>query len=837
MHKRMAGVLALVMLAAAMLPTASLGAGPRAAPVANAGPDQTVNVNATVFFDGSKSSDPDGDTLTYSWDFDRSNGIQKDATGVNVSHVYTSPGVFRVTLTVNDGTSLNTDECNVTVRAAGNNPPTAVISEPRNGAVKMVNTAVQFDGSNSTDPDNDKLSYLWDFGDGNGSKLAKPSHTYRQTGLMTVILNVSDGKLSDAAMVYINIVAVPGVGIDHPPTADAGGNKTNVYIKQTIYFSSASSDLDGDKLKFYWDFDQSNGVSFYRPDAASDERTVTWVYNVSGNYTVTHWVEETNTTEHFRSAPDTCWADVLDYPTLPPLAEAGPNQTVIVNNDVTLSGLGQSRNQGGSIKEYAWDFENDGTIDWTSNTTGKTKHTYTTVRVYTARLRVTDEVGATAEDTTTITVNDKPNNPPEASSGGDISVFAGQPATFHGTGSDTDGQIVKYQWDFESDGVWDFESPSSGTASHTYTAPGTYDSRFRVTDDRGATADDVSVVTVKLNQAPVADAGGDQSVNCGDAVQFDGSASRDPDNQKISFAWNFGDRGSDQVDATGASVEHIYTKGGEYTATLTVTDELGRSSKDTAIITVTQAAGATLRVTPSLRSLKPGEEGVFYLTLQNTGNGQDSFSITLSGDNSRWGSLDENLVPLDSSSSATITLRVSPPVDAAAGTQAKITVRGTSAFNVAVGAPATVTVTTSQVYGVTVSPDAAKVSAEGGKTASFTVRVTNTGNGDDRVVISLAGAAAKWASASPAQNVLGRGLVKTVTVKLSPPADATAQDYMLNMTAVSQDNVTRSSAGLVITVKKGAGPGLLPGFEGCLLLLALAALAAVRYRPSRCPRR
>jgi len=820
MNKTMAGVLALVMLGAALLPT-GLGAGPRAAPVADAGSDQTVTVNATVYFDGSGSSDPDGDTLTYSWDFDRSNGIQKDATGANVSHVYTTAGVFRVTLTVNDGTAFDTDECNVTVRSGGNNPPAAVISEPRNGAIKLVNTAVSFDGSNSSDPDKDPLSYLWDFGDGNTSKLAKTAHTYRVTGLMIINLTVSDGKLSDSATAYINIVPIPGVGVDHPPTADAGSNKTDVFVGQTIYFSSASTDEDGDTLRFFWDFDRSNGVNLINPDAATDERTVTWVYNVSDNYTVTHWVQETDTPEHF-VAFDTCWADVLDTPKYPPLAEAGPNQTVVVGNDITLSGSGISRNQGGSIREYAWDFDNDGTFDWTSNTTGKTKHAYTAVRVYTARLRVTDEVGATAEDTTTITVNDKPNNPPEAIAGGDVTVFAGQPATFHGTGSDSDGQIVKYQWDYEGDGVWDFESPSSGAASHTYPAAGTYDARFRVTDDRGATADDVSVVTVKLNQAPVADAGGDQSANCGEAVQFDGSASRDPDNQKISFAWNFGDRGADQVDATGASTEHIYTKGGEYTATLTVTDELGRSSKDTAIITVTQTAGATLRVTPSTKSLKPGEEGVFYLTLQNTGNGQDSFSVALSGDNSRWGSLDQTLVPLDGGSSATLTLRVSPPVDAAAGAQAKITVRATSALDVSVGAPATVTVTASQVYGVTVSPDVTKVSLDSGKTASFTIRVTNTGNGDDRVVVTVAGAAAKWASATPAQNVVGRGLVKTVTIKLSPPADATAQDYMLTVTAESQDNATQSSAGIVITVKKGPAP--MPGFEGALLVTALAAL-------------
>jgi PKD repeat protein len=818
-------VAAAVLLGAAWLPVAGLGAGPRAAPVADAGPDQTVYVNATVYFDGSGSSDPDGDTITYSWDFDRSNGISRDATGANVSHVYTVTGVYRVTLTVSDGVQFGTDETNITVRSGANNPPVAVISEPRNGAVKVAGTAVAFDGSNSSDPDNDKLTFGWDFGDGKTGTGAKTQHGYTTTGLMIVNLTVSDGKLSDSASVYINIIPIPGVGVNHPPTADAGENKSYAVVKTIVYFSSGSMDQEGDKLRFFWDFDQSNGVNVLRPDASTDDRTVTWVYNVSGNYTVTHWVQETNTTERF-IAFDTCWANVSDRPTFPPVAEAGMNQTVTVSSEVTFSGYGQSRNEGGTIREYAWDFENDGVIDSTSNTTGKAKHTYTVVRVYSARLKVTDELGATAEDVTTITVNAMPNKPPQANAGGDLTVYGGQPATFHGTGTDADGQVVKYQWDFEGDGVWDFESPSSGTASRTYDAPGTYDARFRVTDDRGATADGVSVVTVKLNQAPTADAGGDQTANCGETVSFDGSASRDPDGQKTTFAWNFGDGNADQTDATGPNVEHIYTKGGEYTATLLVTDELGKSSKDTAIVTVTQTAGATLRVSPSQKTLKPGEEGVFYFTLQNTGNGKDGFGMLLSGDNSRWGSLDQSNVPLDGGSAATILLRVSPPVDAAAGAQAKITVRATSAYDLAAGASVVVTVTVSQLHGVALAPDATRVSADSGKTASLTVRVTNSGNGDDRVTVKLAGAAAKWASASPAQSVLARGIVKTVTIKITVPGDTAPQDYMLTVTAFSQDNVTQSSAGIMVTVKKGPGTGFIPGFDSGILIAALAAACA-----------
>ncbi len=91
-------------------------------PVADAGGPYTGTAGSPVAFNGTGSSDPDGNALSYSWDFDASDGITAEATGATPSHTYAAAGAFTATLTVtDDGTPAlsDTDTATATISGGG----------------------------------------------------------------------------------------------------------------------------------------------------------------------------------------------------------------------------------------------------------------------------------------------------------------------------------------------------------------------------------------------------------------------------------------------------------------------------------------------------------------------------------------------------------------------------------------------------------------------------------------------------------------------------------------------------------------------------------------------
>jgi len=84
---------------------------PNEPPVANPNGPYLGAVNSSIAFDGIGSSDPDGDLLTYAWDF----GDVNTGTGATPTHSYTLADIYNVCLTVNDGTVDSDPVCTIAV--------------------------------------------------------------------------------------------------------------------------------------------------------------------------------------------------------------------------------------------------------------------------------------------------------------------------------------------------------------------------------------------------------------------------------------------------------------------------------------------------------------------------------------------------------------------------------------------------------------------------------------------------------------------------------------------------------------------------------------------------
>ncbi len=518
-------------------------------------------------FDARSSYDVDKQNLSYLWEFGDGSTSEEPV----VTHVYEKGGEYTVKLTVTDDSGLECDSNVTTQRIYVNTPPVAKFT-----AVDKVclGEEVSFNASATKDDTPNNLSFNWLFGDGSKAEGSNVAHTYKKGGDYKVTLKVDDNSDTECSTDY----AYSTIKVNSPPAADAGSDiekclKSIDDKYAVILDGSRSKDPDGDELIYFWDFGDGN---------TTEGKKVTHEYDKSGSYTARLTVSDSS---GLACSSNTDSVNVkLNKP---PLAAIRGDTTACVDSSLNFDGSGSQTESGESLS-YHWDFGDGHTA-----TDTRVSHKYDKGGIYKVVLTVDDRMDMACSTSVDI-MHVKINSGPSVDLGNVDNTCVDKTVSFDASGSDPDKDPLTYSWDL-GDGT---TKGGGSRITHKYSRGGTYRVSVTADDGRGSGCSRATdSTTVRINTSP------DAKINmtpacCVDMEQtFDASGSSDPDNDSLTYRWDFGD-GSHE---TSRTAKHVYSSPGTYRVTLTVDDNTGTDcSSDIAVsfITVNAKPVAVIKIRP-----------------------------------------------------------------------------------------------------------------------------------------------------------------------------------------------------------------------------------------------
>jgi gliding motility-associated-like protein len=485
-------------------------------------PDSSCAPFTKSFSASVSGSDP---VVSYLWNF----GDGNTSTSATPSHTFTE-GVYNITLTVvTQGGCSITRTLNEAI-IASSKPEANFDANPR---VQCAYAPISFTSTST----GTITQYLWLFGDGGTSTQQNPVYSYNDTGYFNVTLIIRNRGCTDTMRIDSFIRILPPIAAFSTPV-----NCVNKYVR---VFTDASIGAD----TYSWNFgDGSPLVTIPNP---------THTFPTMGTFTVSLTVTNATTGCSHTDSEEIIIADEpAGFTVASPAICKGLNNTFTAN----------APNNPAHIATYAWNFG-----DGNNGSGSPITHSYANIGAYNVGLTVTDINGCQEILTQNAAVNIY----------GPIANFAPATAgtclqnvtTFNDL-TTTDGIHPITSWKFTyGDGT--IQTYSTPPFAHTYANAGVYTVALEVTDSYGCIDD-----TTKVNLLTISNPTADFSANtpgCPNSPITFANLSTGPN---LTYAWNFGD-GSNPPYANTATPTHFYQFEGDYTVTLTVTDQYGCSKTET----------------------------------------------------------------------------------------------------------------------------------------------------------------------------------------------------------------------------------------------------------------
>jgi len=462
----------------------------------------------------------DNSTGATNWDWDFGDGNTSNAQ--NPTHTYQDPGTYSVTLIVTDANGCTDTLIRPSyVQVIG--PDVNFGGDTLAGCIPLT---VNF--SDSTIFGAPITGWTWDFGDGNGSNLQNPTHTYTTAGNFDVSLTVTDIDGCSRTLTFNNYVLVTD------PTADFVLADTLTCIGSALNFNNNSN---GVGLSHLWDFGDGNTSTATNPNHS---------YTTNGTYDVSLIVTDVN-----GCMDTTVQSSVVDIQDVLANFGAAPTTASCPPLLVVFSDSSEY-----DVVSWNWDFG-----DGTGSTLQNPSHVYATAGSFDVTLSVINDDGCTD----TLLVPGLVNIAGPSGSFGFAPDSGCTPLTvgFNANAINT----ASYTWDFGDGNV---VITTTDSVDHTYTQTGVFTPILILDDGLGCTFSIISPDPVIVDTIPFPDFIVDTTLNCNlDSVRFtDQTVSTRP---ITSWFWDFGDGNVDSVQ----NPVHFYNNPGAYNVTLAVVNSLG----------------------------------------------------------------------------------------------------------------------------------------------------------------------------------------------------------------------------------------------------------------------